>query len=265
VSQQDELERLERQLDAAFASTRPRRGFEDELWARLSSRRPAAVARKWLSMPALAAAGGVAVVLLAGITLVTLSVLPGRGGHVGGAPSSAPASRSQPQAPLTTNALPFGPVPAPPGAGAVQVVQGDRRSPVPAGVRMAISDGSLPQPGASLSVFRYDPAAGPPGGAILEPAALPPNGSGSAYPTRPARDAFTDAAARAADSGAGANASVQQGQATLTQARLVYVAVVAGDQGYLEPAYLFTGTYQNGGAAVAAQVLVPALAPSALR
>jgi len=29
-----ELEELERRVSAAFAGTRPRRGFEDELWAR---------------------------------------------------------------------------------------------------------------------------------------------------------------------------------------------------------------------------------------
>ena len=51
----------------------------------------------------------------------------------------------------------------------------------------------------------------------------------------------------------------------LTQARLVYVAVVDNGEGYLEPAYLFTGTYQKGEATAAAQVLVPAVAAAALR
>jgi hypothetical protein len=35
-----ELEALQRQLDDAFNSTRPRRGFEDELWLRMQARRP---------------------------------------------------------------------------------------------------------------------------------------------------------------------------------------------------------------------------------
>ena len=35
-----ELERLQRELDDAFATTRPRRGFEDELWLRMLARRP---------------------------------------------------------------------------------------------------------------------------------------------------------------------------------------------------------------------------------
>ena len=36
-----ELEALQRQLDDAFETTRPRAGFEDELWTRMQSRRPA--------------------------------------------------------------------------------------------------------------------------------------------------------------------------------------------------------------------------------
>ena len=35
-----ELEALQRQLDDAFETTRPRRGFEDELWLRIQARRP---------------------------------------------------------------------------------------------------------------------------------------------------------------------------------------------------------------------------------
>ena len=35
-----ELEALQRELDDAFATTRPRRGFEDELWLRMQARRP---------------------------------------------------------------------------------------------------------------------------------------------------------------------------------------------------------------------------------
>ena len=35
-----ELEALQRQLEDAFATTRPRRGFEDELWLRMQARRP---------------------------------------------------------------------------------------------------------------------------------------------------------------------------------------------------------------------------------
>lgn len=37
-----ELQALQRELDDAFATTRPRRGFDDELWARMQASRPAA-------------------------------------------------------------------------------------------------------------------------------------------------------------------------------------------------------------------------------
>ena len=35
-----ELQALQRQLDDAFETTRPRPGFEDELWTRMQARRP---------------------------------------------------------------------------------------------------------------------------------------------------------------------------------------------------------------------------------
>jgi hypothetical protein len=40
------------------------------------------------------------------------------------------------------------------------------------------------------------------------------------------------------------------------------VAVVSGGEGYLEPAYLYTGVTPSGGQA---QLLIPALAAAALR
>jgi hypothetical protein len=39
VSEERELEALQKRLDHAFATTRPRRGFEDELWSRMQARR----------------------------------------------------------------------------------------------------------------------------------------------------------------------------------------------------------------------------------
>src|SRR5260370_40484653 len=35
-----ELQALQRQLDDAFQTTRPRAGFEDDLWSRMQARRP---------------------------------------------------------------------------------------------------------------------------------------------------------------------------------------------------------------------------------
>ncbi|HEY4028456.1 MAG TPA: hypothetical protein VGO86_18660, partial [Candidatus Dormibacteraeota bacterium] len=78
---------------------------------------------------------------------------------------------------------------------------------------------------------------------------------------QPPGNAISDAAARAAAT----NAATQQGEVTLTQARLVYVAVVADGRGYLEPAYLFTGSEQAGGTTVPAQILLTALSISVLR
>ena len=76
------LDELERQLDAAFATTRPRRGFEDELWTRIESRR-----RRWpprLAWPRelpWAMAGSLAVLLVIGLVAVTLARSDGgRGG-----------------------------------------------------------------------------------------------------------------------------------------------------------------------------------------
>jgi hypothetical protein len=270
VSEQDELDQLERQLDAAFAATRPRRGFEDELWARLEPRRRR-VWRGWSSLLPLAAAGGAAAVVTAGIVLATVGALSGAFHH-GGAQTAASrgndrattqaSGRAAAPGAFAPSALPFGPVPAPPNANVPQVVQDGRQSPLPAVFRLAVPDGSLPQPGPTIAVFRYDPNSGPPSGAILEPGALPPGIGGAAYPSRPAGDALTEASARGAASGQAAPAGAA---VTLTQARLVYVAVVAGADGFLEPAYLFTGTYQNGGPAVTAQLLVPALASTAVR
>ncbi|HEY8801584.1 MAG TPA: hypothetical protein VIN00_00770, partial [Candidatus Dormibacteraeota bacterium] len=47
-----ELEALQRQLDDAFDTTRPRVGFEDELWTRMQARRPAGsrIRDAWLGL-----------------------------------------------------------------------------------------------------------------------------------------------------------------------------------------------------------------------
>jgi hypothetical protein len=91
-----ELEALQRQLDDAFETTRPRPGFEDELWTRMQSRRPAGTRLRdaWLGLvqgirevptvPMAAVAGLLVVVLGAGV-LVYSGV--GRGG--GGATSAS--------------------------------------------------------------------------------------------------------------------------------------------------------------------------------
>ena len=84
-----ELEALQRQLDDAFETTRPRVGFEDELWMRMQARRPAGTRLRdaWLGLiqgireaPAVPMAAVAALlVVIIGAGVLTFSGL-GRGG-----------------------------------------------------------------------------------------------------------------------------------------------------------------------------------------
>ena len=85
-----ELQALQRQLDDAFATTRPRRDFEDELWLKLQARRPfwSRVRDGWsgftgaiLEVPRVPAAT-VAVVLVLAVGIGVLAV--GGAFHLGG-------------------------------------------------------------------------------------------------------------------------------------------------------------------------------------
>jgi hypothetical protein len=89
-----ELQALQRQLDDAFETTRPRAGFEDDLWSRMQARRPVsaqvrdffagllAAVRRVPAAPAAAVA--VVLVLAIGIGIVSLR---GPGGGAGSATS----------------------------------------------------------------------------------------------------------------------------------------------------------------------------------
>ena len=254
---------LGRRLDAAFAAARPRRGFEDELWARLRARRPwwRRLGDALQHAPLGRVAAGLAALLLVGL-VATVVRSGGISGH--GAASTASSGLQQARSPESVpgaagpsrydpaSGLPFGPLPPPAAAGVLQVINSAAPSALPAGAQGVVVRGASPPPAPPfLAVYRFDPAAGPPNGAILETGAVPPGLSMGVYPTLPAADAVA-----AAQAGTGSSATV-----VLTQARLVYVAVVSGGQGYLEPAYLFTGA--EGSTRV--QLLVSALAPSALR
>jgi hypothetical protein len=260
VSEHDEPGRgeLERRLDAAFQGTRPRRGFEDELWARLQARRPwwRRLGDGLERVPLAGVATGLAALLLVGlvVTLVRLSLPhgPSMGASTAAVPAAVPAASGVSRGGSAAGtALPFGPLPAPPAGGAT-VLRPSGPSGLPAESQGANAQGaSVPPPPPELAVYKYDPASGPANGTILETGALPGGLSMGLYPSRPAADAVA-----AAEAGQASGRPV-----VLTQARLVYVAVVSGGVGFLEPAYLFTGTV--GGAP--AQVLVSALAPFALR
>jgi hypothetical protein len=116
-----ELEALQRQLDDAFETTRPRAGFEDELWTRMQARRPAGTRLRdgWLGflqgireVPAvpLAAVAAVLVVILGAGALVYSGA--GRGGGAGSTAAGGGESAAQPGAALTAPGA-FGRLPSP--------------------------------------------------------------------------------------------------------------------------------------------------------
>ena len=251
MSEPDEpgLDELERQLQAAFAGTRPRRGFQDELWARLQGR---GVTRRRPALGlgrTLAAVGGLAAVVLAGLVLVVAHP------HVGGGAASnasAPLARSG-----TAGSPAFGLLPRP--ASSVTAPAGSRTgaaTPQAAAGDVAMSAAApSPAPG-GLLVYRYAASAGPAGGTVLDPAQVEPGLPAAEYPVRPAAQVVQ--AARSA-------VVPPVDRVTVTGWRLVYVAVPDGPVGFLEPAYELTGTAQAGAATSPFRVLVPAVADSALR
>jgi len=121
-----ELEALQRQLDDAFETTRPRAGFEDELWTRMQAQRPAGSRLRdaWVGLVRsireaptvpMAAVATVLVVVL-GASALFYSGL-GRGGASSTATNgaAAPAFGSEPLALSSPGA--FGKLPAPVPAG----------------------------------------------------------------------------------------------------------------------------------------------------
>ena len=119
MSEEDDIDllALQRQLDDAFETTRPRRGFEDELWLRLQSRRPlwrrlqdglAGLVGGLREVPAVPA-GAVAVVL---IVVIGIGVVARSGIHFGGASttsglsSQAGGAQFAPVAPAAFGRLP---------------------------------------------------------------------------------------------------------------------------------------------------------------
>jgi hypothetical protein len=113
-----ELQALQRQLDDAFQTTRPRAGFEDDLWSRMQARRPVwervrdffagllASVRRVPALPASAVA--IVLVLAIGIGIISLRGFQGSGGST--------ASRESGTAPFAGGATAsgaFGRLPAP--------------------------------------------------------------------------------------------------------------------------------------------------------
>lgn len=123
--QEDDLElaALQRQLDDAFETTRPRVGFEDELWTRMQARRPAVTRLRdaWLRLvqgiravpkvPTAAVAALLVVIIGAGV--VTMSGVGRGGGSTGTTLSAAPSRQNAAGAGTEIGHAAFGKLPAP--------------------------------------------------------------------------------------------------------------------------------------------------------
>jgi hypothetical protein len=81
------------------------------------------------------------------------------------------------------------------------------------------------------------------------------------YPLRPASGVVNAAVSATPIT----NESGQVPAVALTKVTLVYTTVESNGTGYMEPASLFTGTFTRGGYPFEKRVLIPAVAPSALR
>ena len=114
-----ELEALQRQLDDAFETTRPRVGFEDELWTRMQARRPAGTRLRdaWIGLiQAIREAPAVPIAAVAAVLVVVIgagALLSSGVGHFGGAGSSATSNQEAPQAGGLIAAGAFGRLPSP--------------------------------------------------------------------------------------------------------------------------------------------------------
>jgi hypothetical protein len=160
-----ELEALQRQLDDAFDTTRPRAGFEDELWTRMQARRPAGTRLRdaWLGLlqgireaPAvpIAAVAAVLVVVIGAGALLSSGV-----GHFGGAGSTATSNQEAPQAGALVAAGAFGRLPSPALASGVRSPSGAQSAAAPnadySGPVALKWTGTLTLNMGSAPVFRY--------------------------------------------------------------------------------------------------------------
>ena len=146
MSQNDdelELQALERQLDDAFQTTRPRPAFEDELWLRVQSSRPAqrrfrdALAAFWngiREVPAVPATATALVLIVAiGVGIVAVNGL----GHGGGGASSSGVERAAAPAAGQSFAGNFGKLPSPVFTGAPKATTPGANATAPQGADYA--------------------------------------------------------------------------------------------------------------------------------
>jgi hypothetical protein len=153
-----ELEALQRQLDDAFQTTRPRPSFEDELWLRMQARRPI-----WLRLrdgmaglvdglreaPAVpATAVAILLIVVIGAGIVTMGGLRPGGGATGSATTAGP-DKSGAQAPAEYGSVP---VPSLAGGGPAAPVDGAFTY---SGSVTLVWAGQLDVSATNLPVFRY--------------------------------------------------------------------------------------------------------------
>lgn len=147
---------LERRLEAMFASARPRRGFEDELWRRIQARRSLGQRLGGWLQPALRFAPAVAMLLIVALGVTWLAGNLGNlhfgGGSASSTYSGGPMFASEKAvAPVAFGVLP----PLAPGTGraatAPQATAGN------ADTNASNSfNGALPSLPSSVPVYRYD-------------------------------------------------------------------------------------------------------------
>ena len=165
MSEEEDLEllALQRQLDDAFQTTRPRPAFEDELWLRMQARRPimtrlregvaGLVGGIWEAPAVPSGAIAIALIVLVGAGIFTLGRL-----HPGGAGSATSGLSNQDGAGKNfgPNVSPeYGPLPVPAFGTAPGPPQAlDRQAVFPGPVTLTWT-GHLDVSAASLPVFRY--------------------------------------------------------------------------------------------------------------
>jgi hypothetical protein len=169
---------LQRQLDDAFETTRPRRGFEDELWLRIQARRPfwqrlqdvaAGLVETLREVPAVPAAAVATVLIVA----IGIGVLVRSGVHFGGYGASTATSANAPLplgskytlAPSSFGRLPsvalYPGVPPPHAAGTPYAEDGSAPapSPIPSNLYFGPATlswiGQFPASPAPALVYRY--------------------------------------------------------------------------------------------------------------
>jgi hypothetical protein len=158
-----ELEALQRQLDDAFETTRPRRGFEDELWLRIQTRRPlwtrivdgaGGLFQAIREVPAVpASAIAVLLVVALGIGILRLS-----GPHAGGGGAASLAQGGNSYGPAVApyrSQTAFGPLPAPSAGRSVGQQTSQAPADTYAGAVTLTWTGQLNLAITSAPVFRY--------------------------------------------------------------------------------------------------------------